>query len=275
VVAFPDKAVVACVHLLPTPGSPRYGADVERIYEAALGEVEVFLRHGVDALIVENFRDGPFHPGPVPAETVALIAGVTREVVRRATVPVGVAVLRNDAAAALAIATATGASFIRVNVHLGAVLAAQGILTGTGHETLRRRRELGSDVAIFADARVKHSHPFAYPDLAAEVRDLAGCSDGVIVSGDLTGIETSPDDLLTARRATDSTILVGSGVTPENLPGIFDAADGFIVGSYFKVDGVASNPIDETRVEALMKSVESLRVGGGGRQLVRQRHATV
>src|SRR5690349_2774684 len=107
-VNLPDKAVIACVHLLPTPGSPRYGGDVERIYAEALAEVEVFLRHGVDALIVENFRDGPFHPGPVPPETVALVAGVTREVVRMATVPVGVAVLRNDAAAALGIATATG-----------------------------------------------------------------------------------------------------------------------------------------------------------------------
>ncbi|MFI5911830.1 BtpA/SgcQ family protein [Dactylosporangium sp. NPDC051541] len=255
--ALPEKAVIACVHLLPTPGSPRYDGDVERIYTAALAETEVFLRHGVDALIVENFRDGPFHPGPVPPETTATLAAVAREVVRMAPVPVGVAVLRNDAAAALAIATATGASFIRVNVHLGAVLAAQGIVTGSGHETLRRRRDLGCDVAVYADVRVKHSRPFAHPDLQDEVRELSVYSDGVIVSGDLTGLETAPEDLRTARRATSGPILVGSGVTPDSLPDIYDAADAFIVGSYFKVDGRAANPIDEARVELLMKTVRA------------------
>ncbi|MET9301315.1 BtpA/SgcQ family protein [Micromonospora aurantiaca] len=259
-----DKAVIACVHLLPTPGSPNYGGGIEQLYESAIGEAEAFLNNGVDALIVENFRDGPFYPGPVPPATVATVAGVTREIVRMASVPVGVAVLRNDAAAALSIAVATNASFIRVNVHIGAVLSAQGILTGSSHETLRLRRALNSNVAVFADAGVKHSQPFAYPDLATEVRDLSSVSDGVIISGELTGIETSPSDLLAARRATKATILAGSGVTAENLPDVFDAADGFIVGSYFKADGLASNPIDEARVKEFMERVAVLRADSSG-----------
>ncbi|HET6356860.1 BtpA/SgcQ family protein [Streptomyces sp.] len=259
----PDKAVIACVHLPPTPGSPRYGGKIDHIYESALCEAEIFLRHGVDALIVENFRDAPFHPQAVPTETTATIAGVTREVVRMSTVPTGVAVLRNDAPAALAIATATGADFIRVNVHIGAVLSEQGLLTGNSHETLRLRRALESHVAILADARVKHSQPLVYPDLATEVRDLSQRADGIIVSGELTGVETSPADLLTARKATRGPLLVGSGVTPENLPSVYANADGFIVGSYFKVDGVPGNPVDESRVAALMDCVRSLRESAG------------
>ncbi|MFF2204444.1 BtpA/SgcQ family protein [Streptomyces sp. NPDC058145] len=263
-VVLPPKAVIACVHLLPTPGSPGYGGKVEDIYETALAETETYLRHGVDALIVENFRDTPFHPHTVPPETTATIAGVTREIVRMASVPTGVAVLRNDATAALAIATATGADFIRVNVHVGAVLAEQGLVTGRAHETLRLRRTLGSDVAVFADARVKHSQPFVYPDLATEVRDLALRADGVIVSGELTGLETSPQDLLTARTATSGPLFVGSGVTPENLPSVYDCADGFVVGSYFKASGVPRNPVDESRVAALMESVRALRAARAG-----------
>ncbi|MGA4956356.1 BtpA/SgcQ family protein [Streptomyces lavendulocolor] len=261
----PDKAVVACVHLPPTPGSPRYGGSVDHIYESALSEAEILLRHGVDALIVENFRDAPFHPRSVPVETAATVAGVTREVVRMSTVPTGVAVLRNDASAALGIAVATGADFIRVNVHVGAVLSEQGVLTGNAHETLRLRRALDSDVAIYADARVKHSQPFVYTDLATEVRDLSQRADGVIVSGELTGLETSPEDLLTARRVTRGPLLVGSGVTPENLPAVFAHADGFIVGSYFKADGVPGNAVDEARVEALMDRVRALRGSDGPR----------
>ncbi|HET9081698.1 MAG TPA: BtpA/SgcQ family protein [Trebonia sp.] len=256
---FPPKAVIACVHLEPTPGSVGYGGSVTAIYERAIEETEVFLRHGADALIVENFRDRPFYPSEVPVETTAIMAGVTREIVRMANVPVGVAVLRNDARAALAIALAAGASFIRVNVHIGAVLSEQGVLSGRSHETLRRRRDLGGDIAIFADARVKHSRPFAYGDVETEVRDLAALCEGVIVSGELTGIATSPEDLLAARRATAGPVLVGSGVTPENLPMLHPLADGFIVGSYFKADGVASNPVDEARVKAFINEARSLR----------------
>jgi uncharacterized protein len=254
-----SKAVIACIHLEPTPGSVGYAGCVDAIYEHAISEAGIFLRCGVDALIVENFRDRPFYPDQVPAETVAIMAGVTREIVKRADVPVGVAVLRNDASAALAVAVATGASFIRVNVHVGAVLSEQGMLTGRSHDTLRRRRDLRSNVAIFADAGVKHSRPFAYKNLETEVRDLASLSDGVIISGEITGIATSPADLIAARRATKGPIIVGSGVTPENLSAIYDLADGFIIGSYFKVDGVATNPVDETRVKVFIDEVLSLR----------------
>ncbi|MFI6481432.1 BtpA/SgcQ family protein [Nonomuraea sp. NPDC050663] len=251
----PDKAVIACIHLLPTPGSPRYGGDVDAIYERALREAEVFLREGADALLVENAGDLPFYPQAVPAETVAMMAGVTREIVRSSSVPVGVAVLRNDAHAAVAVAVAAGARFVRVNVHAGAVLAAQGMLTGSSHETMRLRRTLQADVAVLADAGVKHSQPFAYPDLATEVRDLTGLADGIIVSGELTGLETAPEDLIAARSRTKGPVYVGSGVTPDNVGRVRDHADGFIVGSYFKVDGLAANPVDEGRVQQFMKSL--------------------
>ncbi|MFE2644591.1 BtpA/SgcQ family protein [Streptomyces nigra] len=257
--SLPDKAVIACVHLPPTPGSPGYQGKIDDIYTSALTDAEIFLRHGVDALIVENFRDAPFHPGPVPAETTATIAAVTREIVRMSPVATGVAVLRNDASAALAIATATGAAFIRVNVHVGAVLSEQGIVTGNSHETLRLRRTLQSDVAILADARVKHSQPLAYTNLASEVRDLSQRADGIIVSGELTGLETSPQDLLTARKAGTGPLFVGSGVTPHNLPAVYEHADGFIVGSYCKTDGVPGNPVDESRVDHLMAAMRALR----------------
>lgn len=255
----PDKSVIACVHLLPTPGSPGYGGSVTDIYETALREAALFADCGVDALIVENFRDGPFFPGVVPPETLATIAGVTREVVRAVSIPVGVAVLRNDAVGALAIAECTGAEFIRVNVHVGAVLAEQGVVTGNSHETLRLRRNLDSNVAILADAHVKHALPWTYPDLATEVRDLSGRAEGIVVSGELTGLATVPEDLEVAKRVSARPIFVGSGVTPDNLGSVFGIADGFIVGSYFKTDGVASKNVDRSRVEKFMDRMSELK----------------
>lgn len=256
---FAKKPVIACVHLLPTLGSHRYDGNVERIYAAAIAEAKAFIECGVDAIIVENFRDGPFFPDRVSIETVATLAGVTREIVRLASVPVGVAILRNDAEAAMAVAAATNAAFIRVNVHVGAVLAAQGVVEGKSYNTLRLRTNLKANVAIFADAGVKHSHPWVYPNLADEVRDLGPHAEAVIVSGAVTGVETDTADLVIAKRATTKPVLIGSGVTPENLHKVFDAADGFIVGSYFKVDGVPVNPIEPGRIRAFMDARNRMR----------------
>lgn len=258
-VDFSTKPVIGCIHLLPTPGSHRYDGSIARIYDAAIAEAHLLLEHGVDALVVENFRDGPFFPESAPAETIATLAGVTREIVRQSAKPVGVAVLRNDAEAAMSIATATEAAFIRVNVHVGAALAAQGLLTGKSHKTLRLRSSLRSEVAIWADAGVKHSKPFAYASLADEVHDLNACSDAVIISGSLTGIETETSDLQIARRATRLPILIGSGVTASNIHRSFELADGFIVGTALKRDGVPSNEIDVARVRSFMDAVLTLR----------------
>ncbi|WP_316186555.1 MULTISPECIES: BtpA/SgcQ family protein [unclassified Bradyrhizobium] len=257
---FKKKPVIACIHLLPTPGSPQYGGSIDRIYEAATRDAKIFSDCGVDALIVENFRDGPFFPSHVPVETSATLAGVTREVILGSRIPVGVAVLRNDAEAAIAIAVATGAAFVRVNVHIGAALSPQGILEGNSHRTLRLRSALRSDVMIFADAGVKHSSPWTYPDLADEIRDLSTCSEAIIVSGPLTAIETEVRDLALAKRTSRKPVLVGSGITPDNLEKVFPLADGFIIGSYFKTDGVPLNTVDPTRVRRLMQQVQDLRL---------------
>jgi len=257
-ISFKKKSVIACVHLLPTPGSHLFDGQVERIYDTAIHESKVFVDNGVDAIIVENFRDGPFFPDRVPAETVATIAGVTREIIRTVNIPVGVAILRNDAESAMAVAAATNAAFIRVNVHVGAVLAAQGVIAGKSHNTLRLRANLQSDVAILADAGVKHSNPWVYANLADEVRDISPYTDAVVISGPLTGIETDSSDLIIAKRATNKPVFIGSGVTPETLYKVFDLADGFIIGSYFKVDGISFNPVEPSRVRALMDARNKL-----------------
>ena len=102
---FPSRQpLIACIHLMPLPGSPLYAGTMREVYDTALAEVEIFTRYPIDGLIVENFRDMPFYPHTLPAETIAALAAVTRDIVRAVQVPVGVNALRNDAYAALAIA---------------------------------------------------------------------------------------------------------------------------------------------------------------------------
>lgn len=255
-----SKPLIACIHLLPLPGSPLYSGSMQDIYDLALMETAIFKKHNVDGLIVENFRDKPFYPGRVPAETVAALSAVTREIVREANLPVGVNVLRNDAESAIAIAVAAQAQFIRVNVHMGAVVSDQGIIQGTGHLTLRLRAALRSDVMIFGDVGVKHAAPLIDRGLATETRDLAerGLVDAIIVSGDRTGAETKTADIELVRQNTSLPILIGSGATPENLGKVCAKADGLIVGSYFKIDGKAENCVDEKQVRVFTEAMAKL-----------------
>src|SRR5213596_168746 len=78
------KPLIGVLHLLPLPGAPLYDGAMQKVYDQALAELDVFRRHGLDSVIVENFRDMPYFPGRVPAETIAAMAVVSREIVRAA-----------------------------------------------------------------------------------------------------------------------------------------------------------------------------------------------
>ena len=253
---FPNKkSVIGVIHLPALLGSPLYDGNLKKIYEQALQEADILNRH-TDGIIIENFGDKPFFPNSVPAETIATMAAIGREVVRQTDVPIGINVLRNDAEAALAIATAIEAHFIRVNIHTHAVVADQGIIQGMAYKTLRLRKALGSKVLIFADVSVKHANPLTQKDLAVETQDLSerGLADAIIVSGTRTGETTNANDLDIVKQNTDLPILIGSGTTPDNLDTL-SAANGFIVGSYFKENGKVTKPIVEKRVKYLVEKV--------------------
>jgi membrane complex biogenesis BtpA family protein len=160
---------------------------------------------------------------------------------------------------ALAVAHAVGASYIRVNVLCGARVADQGLLQGIAHELLRLRAELAAEsIKIFADVDVKHSAPLAARPIADEVDDTLhrGMADALIVSGAGTGKPTDPEKVkLVKSAAKDAAVFLGSGVTPATLPALLPHADGFIVGTYFKKDGVSSNAVDPHRVRELMRLI--------------------
>src|SRR3990170_4653870 len=99
---FPDrhhaKAIIGMVHLLPLPGAPDWDGSMERVLAAAVQDATALAEGGVDGIMVENYGDAPFLPGPVPAHTIAALTNAVLEVRRAVRLPVGVNVLRNDAA---------------------------------------------------------------------------------------------------------------------------------------------------------------------------------
>ena len=248
--------LIGMVHVPPLPGSPRWDGSMDRVIAAALADARALINGGMDALLIENHGDAPFTPGRVEPATVAALAVVAREV--RSALPgatLGINVLKNDARAALAVACAVGARFIRVNVHAGVVAADQGLVHSDAYGTLRDRRLLGADVQIFADVGGKHATPLAPVDLEQHARDLRhrGLADGLVVSGPATGAATSLTDVKRVRGAVpDVPILVGSGATPHTAAELLSIADGLIVGTSLKRNGDVAAPVDPERVRRLV-----------------------
>ncbi|MBU1118953.1 BtpA/SgcQ family protein [Patescibacteria group bacterium] len=251
------KPIIGCIHLYPLPGAPLYTGGLEQVYSTALKEASMLEKNGVDGLIIENFRDMPFYKDVVPAETIATMAAVSREVVNNVSIPVGINVLRNDAHAALAIATAINADFIRVNVHMHGALTDQGIIEGKAYDTMRLKATLKSPVLVFADVGVKHAAPLADYSLEEQAHDLEerGLVDALIVSGTHTGGETDVDDILTVKKATSLPVIVGSGTTRENNAEMLTQSDGCIVGSTFKKEGNCMNDVSSARIKSFMDSI--------------------
>lgn len=254
-----DRAVVGMVHLDALPGAPGFDGDRAAVREAMLRDARRLEAGGVDGLLVENFGDSPFHGEDVPKHVVASMTALVRDLTRETDLPVGVNVLRNDADAALSVAAATGASFVRVNVHTGARLTDQGVLTGSAAETVRLRDRLDADVSILADVAVKHSAPLAERPLPEAVADLVerGHADGIVVSGTGTGKETDREHLRRVVAARDDLdtrvpVFVGSGVTSDTVGDELDVADGVIVGTGLKRDGETTAPVDSERVRRLV-----------------------
>ncbi len=258
---FPEeKPIIAVIHLRALPGSPLYDGNMSRVYEQALAEAEIFKSQGVHGIIIENFRDLPFYPERVPAETIASITSISRDIINFVKIPVGINVLRNDAESALAIATAVQAPFIRVNVHVGTVVSEQGIMQSLSHRTLRLRESLKSKVLIFADVGVKHAAPLASRGLGMEAHDAQyrALADALIVSGELTGAETKIESIETVRQHSTLPLLIGSGATPENVSKVYNKVDGIIVGSCFKKEGKGDNEVEPERVRTFMQKARTL-----------------
>lgn len=250
--------VIGVVHLLPLPTSPRWGGNLEAVRERAEQEATALAAGGVDGIIIENFFDAPFAKNQVDPAVVSAMTLIVQRVMNLVMLPVGINVLRNDAKSAIAIASCVKAQFIRVNVLTGVMATDQGLIEGEAHELMRYRRELGSDIAIFADVCVKHAHSLATPTLATAAQETVerGLADGLIISGGITGQPPQLKDLEQAANvAGGKPIFIGSGATWDNIPDFLKVANGVIVASSLKRNGDIHNPIDPIRVSQFVEAV--------------------
>ena len=254
--------LLGVVHLAPLPGAPGYDSagGMTAILDSALGDAAALMQGGMAGLIVENFGDAPFWKDRVPPETVAAMSRVAAELRRAVPGPLGINVLRNDGAAALAVAAACEADFIRVNVLSGAMVTDQGVIEGRAAELLRMRRALGCSALILADVLVKHAAPLGATSLLQAAEDTwerAG-ADALVLTGAGTGKPASLEEAAALRKALPGApLVVASGVTLDTVGAWLKACDAAIVGTWVKKNGKVSERVDPARVKQLVETAAS------------------
>ena len=254
-----DRALIGMVHLQALPGSPACTLPVAAMVEKAVEEAELYRQAGFNGVAIENMHDRPYFNRNAGPEVVAAMTAAARAIRAATGLPLGVQVLAGANREALAVAQAAEACFVRVEGFVYAHVADEGLMQADAARLLRYRKTIGAEsIRIFADIKKKHSSHALTADVnLAETAETAEfcLADGVVVTGSATGRPTDPDQVEAVHNVTSIPTLVGSGVTPENMPH-FQIADALIVGSSSKFDGLWSNEIDPSRLEALVRSFD-------------------
>ena len=251
------KPVVGMIHLEALPGTPASRRSVREIESLALREARIYREEGVHGIMIENMHDAPYLRSEVGPEIVAAMAIVASAVKEAAKLPCGVQVLAGANTEAMAVAHGAGLDFIRVEGFAFAHVADEGLIQSSAAPLLRYRKQIGADrVQVWADVKKKHSSHAITADIgigetAEAVEFMRG--DAVIITGSVTGDPPQLADIRAASKHCKLPVYLGSGVTAQNLAGYYAAADGFIIGSHFKVDGNWSNTVDPKRITLFMK----------------------
>ena len=246
------KPVIGVIHVGALPGTPRGSRSVGELVRQATDEARVYRECGVDGVVIENMHDVPYLKGEVGPEIVAAMTAIGVEVKGECKLPVGIQILAGANIEAMAVAHAAGLDFIRAEGYAYAHVADEGLIEASAAKLLRYRKMIGAErVQVWADVKKKHSAHAITADVSlgqtAETVEFMG-ADCVIVTGSVTGEAPKVADVQEAKGHCHLPVMLGSGISESNIQKFYNEADGFIIGTYFKVDGLWSNTVDPARV---------------------------
>jgi len=257
-----SKPVVGVIHLGALPGTPRSSQSVAELVQSARDEARVYRECGVDGIIIENMHDVPYLKGEVGPEIVAAMTLIGREVKSECQLPVGIQILAGANIEAMAVAHAAELDFIRAEGFAYAHVADEGLIEASAAKLLRYRRMIGAErVQVWTDVKKKHSAHAITADVSlgetAETVEFMGAA-CVIVTGSVTGAAPKVADVQEAKTHCHLPVFLGSGISESNIEQFYNEADGFIIGSSFKIDGLWSNTIDPARVTRFVHKLHGL-----------------
>ena len=258
-----SKPIVGVIHVGALPGTPRSSCGVSELVALAKSEARLYRESGVDGVIVENMHDVPYLRGEVGPEIVAAMTAIAVEVKRECGLPVGVQILAGANIEAMAVAHAAGLNFIRAEGYAYAHVADEGLIQASAAKLLRFRKMIGAEhVQVWTDVKKKHAAHAITADVSlAETAETVEfmSADCVIVTGSATGKPPTLADVEEAKSHCGLPVFLGSGITETNIAEFYDRADGFIIGSSLKVDGLWANTIDPARVDRVMNALNACR----------------
>jgi membrane complex biogenesis BtpA family protein len=257
-----DKPVIAMAHIPALPGTPRYNPhrSIDDMISAVAVDVERLWAAGVDAVMFCNEDDRPYQLQAGP-EAIAIMTRIVTEL-RPKDRPFGVDYLW-DPIAALSIAAATGAAFIR-EVVTGVYESDMGLWAPDAAALLRLRRQVNAEnIRIFANITPEFASTIGTRTIGQRARSamVSSVVDGLLISGAMAGSEPDADALREAKDAVgaDFPVLLNTGAKQDNIAKYLQFADGVIVGSSLKVDGHTWNSVDPARAQRFMETVKEVR----------------
>lgn len=256
------KPIIAMCHLQALPGDPEYDrtGGMKKVIEAARRDLLALQSGGVDAVMFSNEFSRPYLTR-VKTETVACMARIIGELMHEITVPFGVNVLW-DPIASIDLAVATGAKFVR-EIFTGVYASDFGLWNTNCGEVVRHQHAIGAEnVKLFFNIVPEAAKYLADRDVVeiAKTTVFNTKPDALCVSGLTAGSKTDTQTLRLVKNAVPNTpVFANTGVRLENVEEQLSVADGAIVGTAFKIDGIFENPVDEKRVKAFMDKVKSFR----------------
>ena len=257
------KPVIGVIHVGALPGTPRNTQTMFELIASARREAKLYSESGVDGLAIENMHDVPYLRGEVGPEIVSAMTAIASQVKAENPLPLGIQILAGANIEAIAVAHAAGLDFIRAEGYAYAHVADEGLIQASAAKLLRFRKMIGAtNVQVWADVKKKHSAHAITADVSlgttAETVEFMG-ADCVIVTGNVTGEPPNPADVKEAKTHCHIPVILGSGISEDNISAFYNEADGFIIGSSFKVYGLWSNTVDPSRVARFMTVLNKLR----------------
>ena len=247
------KPIIAMLHARALPGRPRHdpAPGLKPILDALARDLDALQAAGVDGLLFCNEADLPYRLETGP-ETAAAMAALVGELNQEIHVPFGIDIVW-DPVASLAVARAAGACFVR-EVFTGVYESDLGLM----NPAFDANKE---DVAVFANITPEFASPLGHRATKERARSAVFLGvDAILITGPITGLPTSIEELQTVKAAVPGTpVLASTGVTVGTIKRTLNTADGVIVGTHLKHDGITWNPVDPARAAAFMAAAQRAR----------------
>ncbi|MEL7531272.1 MAG: BtpA/SgcQ family protein [Bacteroidota bacterium] len=258
-----DRTIIGMIHVPALPGTPRFAGSMSQILAKVAEEAKIYQAAGIDAIAIENMHDVPYLNREVGPEIVASMTQVAQVVKGNSKLPCGIQILAGANKAALAVALAAELDFVRAEGFVFSHVADEGQMQSDAGELLRYRKQIGAEhIGVFTDIKKKHSAHTITEDVSLVETAKAAqffLSDGVIVTGASTGETADLAQLEAVKNSVEIPVLVGSGVTFDNVEHYLPHCDGLIIGSWFKKGGHWTQALDGERVKRLMAKVKKWR----------------